>query len=179
MWVKGVEPSNLAALHPKLSIFLIKRKQINLFTMTYMFSWFSLKSFNIRWNQCLLYLWCTWFDFRWKSGSTMSASAKITLRKKTNAVGQYPLALRITLNRRSSYKLIGHCIDPEDWDDVKKEVKKSHPNSDNINTLLASKLTESKKELINLRTVGKEYSANQIKEEIYKPTSGLSFFDHT
>lgn len=109
----------------------------------------------------------------------MSASAKIVLRKKPNTVGQYPLALRITLNRRSSYKLIGHYIDLEDWDDTNKEVKKSHPNSDNINALLTSKLTEAKKELINLQTVGKEYSANQIKEDIYKPTSGLSFFDYT
>ena len=41
----------------------------------------------------------------------MSASAKIVLRKKPNAIGLYPLAIRITKNRRSTYKLIGHYID--------------------------------------------------------------------
>ena len=108
----------------------------------------------------------------------MSASAKIILRKKPNAVGQYPLAIRITLNRRSSYKLIGHYIDLEDWDDKNSEVKKSHPNSESINILLTTRLTEAKKGLINLQIDDKEYSANQIKAEIYKPISRLYFFDY-
>jgi integrase len=107
----------------------------------------------------------------------MSASAKIVLRKKPNTKGLYPLAIRITKNRRSTYKLIGHYIDLEDWDSKNNEIKKSHPNSESLNNLLTSKLSEARKGLIALQTYNKDASANQIKKEIYKPTSNLTFFD--
>ncbi|MDO6761623.1 site-specific integrase [Tamlana sp. 2_MG-2023] len=108
----------------------------------------------------------------------MSVSAKIVLRKKPNSRGLYPLAIRITKNRRSTYKLIGHYIDLEYWDSKNSEVKKSHPNSQSLNNLLTSKLSEIRKGIIALQTNNKDASANQIKNEIYKPTSNLTFFDY-
>lgn len=107
----------------------------------------------------------------------MSASAKIVLRKKPNTKGLYPIAIRITKNRRSTYKLIGHYIDLDYWDSKNTKVKKSHPNSESLNNLLTSKLSEVRKGLIALQTNNKDASANQIKKEIYKPTSNLTFFD--
>ncbi|WP_298494043.1 phage integrase SAM-like domain-containing protein [uncultured Algibacter sp.] len=107
----------------------------------------------------------------------MSASAKIVLRKKPNTKGLYPLAIRITKNRRSTYKLIGHYIDLEDWDSKNNEIKKSHPNSESLNNLITLKLSEARKGLIALQTNNKDASANQIKKEIYKPRSNLTFFD--
>ncbi|MFV9549957.1 phage integrase SAM-like domain-containing protein [Algibacter sp. PT7-4] len=107
----------------------------------------------------------------------MSASAKIVLRKKPNANGLYPLAIRITKNRRSTYKLIGHYIDIEYWDSKNTKVKKSHSNAESLNNLLASKLSEARKGLIKLQTNNRDASANQIKKEIYKPSSNLTFFD--
>jgi integrase len=107
----------------------------------------------------------------------MSASTKIVLRKKPNAKGLYPLAIRITKNRRSTYKLIGHYIELDYWDSKNTVVKKSHPNSESLNNLLTSKLSEARKGLIALQTINKDASANQIKKEIYKPTSKLTFFD--
>ncbi|OYX28913.1 MAG: recombinase [Flavobacteriales bacterium 32-35-8] len=108
----------------------------------------------------------------------MSASAKIVLRKKPNANGLYPLAIRITKNRRSTFKHVGHYIDIEDWDEKKLEVKRSHPNADILNNLLSTKLSEVRKGLITLQTEDKDASARQIKTEIYKPTSSLTFFDY-
>lgn len=107
----------------------------------------------------------------------MSASAKIVLRKKSNSKGLYPLAIRITKNRRSTYKLIGHYIDLEYWDSKNTKVKKSHPNAESLNNLLTLKLSEARKGLIALQTNNRDASANQIKKEIYKPTSNLTFFD--
>lgn len=107
----------------------------------------------------------------------MSASAKIVLRKKPNTKGLYPIAIRITKNRRSTYKLIGHYIDLDYWDSKNTKVKKSHPNSESLNNLLTSKLSEARKGIIALQTNNKDASANQIKKEIYKPTSNLTFFD--
>lgn len=108
----------------------------------------------------------------------MSASAKIVLRKKPNVYGLYPLAIRITKNRRSTFKNVGHYIDIEDWDGKNLEVKRSHPNAEGLNNLLSSKLSDVRKGLIRLQTEDKDASARQIKAEIYKPTSSLTFFDY-
>lgn len=108
----------------------------------------------------------------------MSASAKIVLRKKPNSKGQFPLAIRITKNRRSTYKHIGHYIDLEDWDERNLRVKKSHPNADSLNNLLSSKLSEVDKGMMNLQSENNDVSATQIKRNIYKPVSGLTFFDY-
>ncbi|GFZ81582.1 transposase [Aquaticitalea lipolytica] len=107
----------------------------------------------------------------------MSTSAKIILRKKPNSKGLYPLAIRITKNRRSTYKQLGHYIELEDWDSKDLKVKKSHPNADSLNNLIASKLSETRKGLIFLQTNNRDASAQQIKREIYKPKSSLTFFD--
>lgn len=109
----------------------------------------------------------------------MSANAKIVLRKKPNAKGLYPLAIRITKNRRSTFKHIGHYIDIEDWDEKNIEVKKSCPNSIELNNLLSTKLSEIRKGLIILQTEDKDVSAKQIKSELYNPASHLTFFDYT
>ena len=108
----------------------------------------------------------------------MSASAKIVLRKKPNAQGLYPLAIRITKNRRSTFKNIGQYIELEDWDSKNFEVKKCNCNAETLNNLIASKLSEVKKGIIVLQTENKDISARQIKSEIYKPTSKLTFFDY-
>lgn len=107
----------------------------------------------------------------------MSTSAKIILRKKPNSKGLYPLAIRITKDRRSTYKHIGHYIELEDWDAKNLKVKKSHSNALSLNNLLTSKLSEVRKGLIVLQTNNKDATARQIKKEIYKPTSKLTFFD--
>ncbi len=108
----------------------------------------------------------------------MSASAQIVLRKKKNSKGLYPLAIRITKNRRSTYKHIGHYINLEDWDDKNLKVKKSNPDADNLNNLLSSKLSQVRKGLMNLQSENTDLSAGQIKRNIYKPASSLTLFDY-
>lgn len=107
----------------------------------------------------------------------MSANAKIVLRKKSNREGLYPLAIRITKNRRSTYQYIGHYIELEDWDEKNIRVKKSNINADNLNSLLSLKLSEANKALITLQSEKKDASANQIKKEIYSSGKNLTFFE--
>ncbi len=107
----------------------------------------------------------------------MSASAKIVLRKKPNTKGLYPLAIRISKNRRSTYQYIGHYIELEDWDEKNIRVRKSHPNSDILNNLLALKFSEVNKALIKLQSENKDTSANQIKKEIYSSGKNSTFFE--
>ncbi|MBU2949333.1 site-specific integrase [Tamlana agarivorans] len=107
----------------------------------------------------------------------MSSNAKIVLRKKPNRKGLYPLAIRITKNRRSTYQYIGHYIDIEDWDKKNIRVKKSHPNSVSLNSLLSQEISEVNKSLIALQVKNKDASANQIKNELYNLGKNSTFFE--
>lgn len=107
----------------------------------------------------------------------MSSNAKIVLRKKPNKEGLYPLAIRITKNRRSTYQYIGHYIDIEDWDSKNIRVRKSHLNSDSLNSLLSQELSEANKALIILQSEKKDASANQIKKELYNSSGNSTFFE--
>ncbi|MCP4763227.1 MAG: recombinase, partial [archaeon] len=61
-------------------------------------------------------------------------SVKITLRKKKNNQEKYPLAIRITKDRKSSFLYTGQCISLNQWDEKFQRVKKNHPNSAYLNS---------------------------------------------
>ena len=105
----------------------------------------------------------------------MASNTKITLRKKANKEGLFPLAIRITKNRRSNYMYIGHYIDIKHWDENKKMVRKSHPESDLLNTLLLAKLSEANRTLLDLQSGNLDISSNQIKKEITSTMEFTSF----
>lgn len=105
----------------------------------------------------------------------MGSSIKVTLRKKTNKQGHFPLAVRITKNRKTTYLYTGHYIDIKYWDEGNREVRKSHPNSKRLNNLLIKKLAEVNQTLIDLQTHKNDISSKQIKKEIATPLSTISF----
>lgn len=107
----------------------------------------------------------------------MTSNAKIVLRKKPNKKGHYPLAIRITKNRRSNYHYIGHYIELKHWDEKNIRVKKSNPNAKSINRLLAKELSEATKSLIDLQAERKDITAAHIKNKLYKQPKSISFFD--
>lgn len=91
------------------------------------------------------------------------SSLKIVLRQKANKDGTYPLAIRITKDRASSYTYIGHGIKKRDWDPINRLVKKSHPNSTRLNNLLSTKYAEANNKLIDLETQKNDVSSRAIK----------------
>ena len=107
----------------------------------------------------------------------MNSKATIVIRKKPNKKGLFPLAIRITKNRKSTYLYIGHYISLKDWDEKKCLIKKSHHNSIYLNHLLISKLAEANKTLLQLQSENKDISANQIKKELKSSLKNTGFFD--
>ncbi|WP_190810988.1 site-specific integrase [Flagellimonas sp. S3867] len=107
----------------------------------------------------------------------MAATTQIVLRKKPNKKGLYPLAIRITKNRKSTYKHLGYYIDIEEWDEKNKHVSKSHPDYEILNELIHIKLQEASKGLMSLQRKNKDSTAYFIKKEIYKPSRKLSFLE--
>jgi len=107
----------------------------------------------------------------------MTSNAKITLRKKPNKQGKYPLAIRITKNRQSNYMYIGHYIELKYWDNKNKLVRKSHSNSVLLNNLLISKLVEINKMLLELQSENNDISSSQIKKKMNSSLENTNFFD--
>lgn len=107
----------------------------------------------------------------------MTSNASIVLRKKPNRKGHFPLAIRITKYRKSSYLYIGHYIDLKYWDEKKSRVKNSHENAARLNNLLITKLAETNKQLLELQTEKKDYSAGQIKNQLSISEKDCNFFE--
>ncbi len=105
----------------------------------------------------------------------MASSVKVTLRKKPNKEGKYPLAVRITKDRRTSYLYTGQFIDLKHWDATERIVRKSHPNAVRLNNLLLAKLWEANKKLLELQTTKDDISSEQIKKEITAPLNKTTF----
>ena len=94
------------------------------------------------------------------------ASIKIVLWKHDKKKdGTFPLAIRITQNRKTRYIFTGKYILEKDWDKDLSKVKKSHTNSARLNNYLLKKLTEV--DSIALEAEGsKEFiSSKQIKNK--------------
>ncbi len=105
----------------------------------------------------------------------MASSIKIVLRKKQNQDSTYPLALRITKDRKSSYAYLGYSVQESEWDDKNQTVKKSHPNSTRLNNLILKKKAELSDKLIELQAQQKDVSVTAIRNQI-KPRQAQSFF---
>ncbi len=103
------------------------------------------------------------------------AAVKIVLRTREKKNGLFPLALRITKNRKSSFIYVGFDIDKIHWDENNQRVKKTHPNSTRLNNLLFKKLAEANDTSLTLETIKKDVSSYAVKQKI-KPTAGDTFF---
>jgi len=104
------------------------------------------------------------------------ASVKAVLRKKENKKdGTYPLAIRITKDRKSSYIYLGHQLHRDQWDEVTCQVKK-HPNAARLNNLIAHKIAELSGQAIDDQTKRKRTTAKAIKETVEGTGKGSSFF---
>lgn len=103
------------------------------------------------------------------------ASIQAVLMNKPNRVGLFPLAIRIIKDRKPSYLFIGQYIENKFWDNQNKRVKKSHPNSNRLNSLLAKKLADANDRLIESENQGNYESVKKIKKKIIGKTK-MDFF---
>ena len=69
----------------------------------------------------------------------MATVKPICRKDKINKSGKAPIKIRITENRKSREVSIGQGVDPRHWDAGSGRVMKTHPNSNRLNQLIASK----------------------------------------
>ncbi len=104
------------------------------------------------------------------------SSISTTLRKKPNKQGLFPIAIRITKNRKSTFLYIGQYIEEKFWDTQNKRVKKSHPNAVRLNNLIAKKTAEANNTLLDVVTENKKASVKNIKTQIDLEDTSKDFF---
>ena len=91
---------------------------------------------------------------------------------------KYPLALRITKDRKARYVFTGKYILEKDWDPVLCKVKKSHPNSARLNNYLLKKLAEADDTLLEATAQNEMISSRQIQKKVKRKGKNISFFQH-
>ena len=99
----------------------------------------------------------------------MTVTVILRSNKKPNKRGQYPLALQIIRDRKTSVVHIGEMILPEEWDGT--QVTKAHPNSVRLNNKIRKKLAEATDKSLE----HDDASAKVLKQKI-KPTNKETFF---
>lgn len=105
----------------------------------------------------------------------MASSLKAILRKKVNQDGTYPLAIRLTVDRKSTYIYLGQNIKESEWDAAGQKVRKNHPNSTRLNNLIVQKKAEVNDKLLEMELQQKDISSKIIRRQI-KAKKGASFF---
>lgn len=103
------------------------------------------------------------------------AFVKVVLYPRAKKDGTYPLALRITKNRKSSYIFLEYSIRKEDWSADDQRVKSSHPNSTRLNHFIVRKRADASDTSLEVETQKRDVSTKAIKQKI-KPTGGSTFF---
>jgi integrase/recombinase XerD len=102
------------------------------------------------------------------------ANIKVVLRSEKKKDGTFPLAIRITKDRKSSFIYLDYSIREDEWDAVKQRVKKSHANSTRLNNYLLKKLSEATDSALEAESNKSFVSARSVKQKI-KPTTSSTF----
>lgn len=95
------------------------------------------------------------------------ATVKIILRKNYQKKDKsFPIALRLTKDRKSKFLFTGEYILEMDWDETKGLAKKSHPNSARLNNMLLKKLTEAHDVTLEIELIQNKQSVSNIAKKI-------------
>jgi integrase/recombinase XerD len=95
------------------------------------------------------------------------ASVKLLLKKnKKNALGKYPIYLRITSNRKTSFISTGFYIEKNQWDPKTESVKETNVQADHINTSILNRKNLVLDEILQAAINNKFKSASSIKQVV-------------
>jgi integrase len=103
------------------------------------------------------------------------ATVRVVLRRKKNKAGRFPIAIRITKDRKSSFLNTGQYIDEKFWDEKNRNVRKSHPNSKLLNNFIVSKVAEANDKVLKSEMKSEYESVAEIRNKIVEK-KGFDFF---
>ena len=100
------------------------------------------------------------------------AKFKVVIRteKLSKSTKEAPVCLRITKDRKVTYKTLAH-VSPDYWDEKEQCVKKQHPNTAALNAVISQKKAELEKETCFLSLKDDSVSIETIRNKINDRTS--------
>ena len=107
--------------------------------------------------------------------TTVKFKTVIRQEKRSRSTDEVPVCLRITKDRKSTYKTLFH-IRPRCWDPEEQCVI-DHPNSEILNAIIAQKRAEAEKETCLMILSGKDFDISSIRRRIRNKDS-LDFFQY-
>lgn len=95
----------------------------------------------------------------------------------SNAKSDYPIYIRITIDRQVRYLATGYHIPESQWDSKNEMVKTSHPMCDTINADITSKKHAIAKAIVDKSMKAEVVTASQIKDQFSSGKNLHNFFD--
>ena len=89
----------------------------------------------------------------------------ILYKSKTLKNGEHPLMLRVSKNRVRKYISIGLSCKEKDWDATKNAPKKSHPNKDLVDSIIAKTIKQYNDKILNFKHEGKDFTPDVLISE--------------
>lgn len=94
----------------------------------------------------------------------MKYSVKLILyTHQANTIGQYPIYLRITIDRKQSYLATGHYLDEKYWDEKAEKVKAGHMQASLINPDITSRKQAVIQKIVEHQVKGATITASALK----------------
>lgn len=104
------------------------------------------------------------------------ATTKVVLRTQQNKDKKYPIAIRITKNRKSSFIHLGYSVTLDEWDEKNQRVRKGYPNSARLNNYIVTRLAEVGGKVLEMETIRRETTSRAVREVIKGGEKGSFFF---
>ena len=88
----------------------------------------------------------------------------ICYKQKTLKNGEHPLMIRVCKGGKKKYKSLGISVHPDNWDFQTSRPKSKCPNRELILMTILEKEAEFQKEILELTSMQKEYTAASLIE---------------
>jgi site-specific recombinase XerD len=107
----------------------------------------------------------------------MKYSVKLMLFDQPNPQGQYPIYIRITIDRQRAYIATGHFTDERFWDKKAERFKDSYMLANDLNADITTRKSAVIKKIIGYQVKGETVTATQIKALFTKGIDLHNIFD--
>ena len=93
---------------------------------------------------------------------TLPSISVLLYTSKELANGEHHIMLRVTYNKQRKYKGLGVSCTEKDWNEKKSEVRSTHPNAVDINTIIRRERKNAEDVVLTLEKSGVQYSVASI-----------------
>ena len=107
----------------------------------------------------------------------MTTVEVVCYKYKSLKNGELPIKIRITKDRKARYISLGVSAKPKYWDFKKNQPKADCPNREQLDKLIATKISEIKAEIVGLKADDKEFTATTLVQSISKERKSSTISD--